>query len=81
VNPRNPPESPKLSLTGPECRLIQLHVASGAKGVPSSIALIFGNVSDDSMLQLQSCVDLCKTFARAGGRSGWESWSHASNVL
>ena len=48
--------------------LIQLHGALGAVGAPS-ITLIFGNVSDDSMLRLQPCVDLCEAFALACGRS------------
>jgi hypothetical protein len=51
---------------------IQLHVVLGAVGAPSithvqrlrnAIALIFGNVSDDSMLRLQPCVDLCEAVA------------------
>jgi hypothetical protein len=38
----------------------------GALGAPvqrlrDAIALIFGNVSDDSMLRLQPCVDLCSS--------------------
>ena len=58
--------------------LIQLHVALGAVGAPSitpvqrlrdAIALIFGHVSDDFMLQLQPYVDLCEAFVRACGRS------------
>ena len=54
--------------------LIQLHGALGALGAPvqrqrDAIALIFGNVSDDSMLRLQPCVDLCEAFALACGRS------------
>ena len=55
-----------------------LHVALEAVGVRSitpaqrqrdATALIFGNVSDDSMLLLQPCVDLCEAFARACGHS------------
>ena len=46
--------------------LIQLHGALGALGAPvqrlrDAIALTFGNVSDDSMLRLQPCVDLCSS--------------------
>ena len=53
-----------------------LYVASGAVGVPSitpaqrlrdATALIFGNVSDDSLLLLQPCVDLCTAFAQTCG--------------
>ena len=56
---------------------VPLHVASEAVGVRSitpaqrqrdATAPIFGNVSDDSMLLLQPCVDLCEAFARACGR-------------
>ena len=51
-----------------------LYVASGAVGVPSitpaqrlrdATALIFGNVSDDSLLLIQPCLDLCTAFAHA----------------
>jgi hypothetical protein len=51
-----------------------LYVASGAVGVPSitpaqrlrdATAPIFGNVSNDSTLLLQPCLDLCTAFAQA----------------
>ena len=55
---------------------VPLHVALEAVGsiTPAqrqrdATALIFGNVSDDSMLLLQPCVDLCEAFARACGHS------------
>jgi len=51
-----------------------LYVASGAVGVRSithaqrlrdATALIFGNVSNDSSLLIQPCLDLCTAFAQA----------------
>ena len=56
---------------------VPLRVASEAVSVRSitparrqrdATAPIFANVSDDSMLLLQPCVDLCEAFARACGR-------------
>ena len=67
-----------------------MYVASGAVCVPSitlaqrlrdATTLIFGNVSNDSTLLIQPCLDLCTAFAQACACSASVAETEVMRVL